>query len=75
MTVLRNISLHIITWKIKMQTEKCVKQEAALEKYQHAINSIDDYFEYRHESDHDKEFVMKTLDRLTHDLTKIYKTK
>lgn len=36
-----------------------------VEEYEQAINKIDDYFEYAHESDKDKRFVMDVLSDLS----------
>lgn len=36
-----------------------------IEAYEKAINTIDDYFEYRYESTQDKEFVINVLDNMT----------
>lgn len=41
-----------------------------LSHYQRAINKIDDYFEYRCESEKDKQYVYKVLAELTEDITK-----
>lgn len=51
------------------------KDEKRLQIYQDAINRIDDYFEYRHESCVDKAFVMDVLDSLSNRLKSIYHTK
>ena len=39
-----------------------------IEAYQKAVNEIDDYFEYRFESQQDKEFVIGALCRLCDNL-------
>ena len=44
------------------------KTELRLEVYQNPINKIDDYFEYSHESEQDKRYVMACLNKLTKDL-------
>ena len=36
-----------------------------IEAYERALNKIDDYFEYRHNSTIDKEFVIGVLDNMT----------
>ena len=41
-----------------------------LEAYQKAVNKIDDYFEYRHESEVDKSEVRVILSQLTKNLIK-----
>ena len=49
--------------------QKYVKQlEIRITMYEKTINSIDDYFEYRHDSDKDKKFVMGVLDRMARNL-------
>ena len=47
--------------------------ERLLQAYQRAINKIDDYFEYRHESEQDKIFITKTLDVLTNETMRIFR--
>lgn len=46
--------------------------KARLEVYQKAINSIDDFFEYRNESQSDRIYVRNILDNLTKQLQNIY---
>lgn len=46
-----------------------------IEAYQKAVNQIDDYFEYRFESEQDREFVITVIDILLKDLIKINKEK
>jgi len=49
--------------------KKYLKQiETRLTIYEQAINRIDDHFEYRHESEKDKNFVRRTLAMLTSQL-------
>lgn len=36
--------------------------------YNRALNHIDDYFEYRYESNNDKQFVMEVLANVTKEL-------
>lgn len=43
--------------------------------YVNAINKLDDYFEYRHESARDKAFVMGVIDNLTRQLKEIQDAK
>ena len=47
------------------------KDKLMLAEYQRAINRIDDYFEYRHESEKDKQHVVEVLDNLTDQLREI----
>lgn len=42
-----------------------------LQLYREAINSIDDYFEYRNESVKDREFIHKVLDKLCKDIIQL----
>jgi len=44
--------------------------EVRIRRYEQAINKIDDYFEYRHDSDIDKEFVLNVLDNLSNNLVR-----
>ena len=54
--------------------QKYVKQlETRLRVYEHAINEVDDYFEYRNESEQDKEYVRGILSRLTNRLKSAFK--
>lgn len=49
--------------------QKYVEQlEIRITVYEQAINHIDDHFEYAHDSESDKKFVMRTLDRLSSQL-------
>lgn len=48
------------------------KNEEALKEYKETINRIDDWFEYMNESEKDREFIHKELDRLTEKLKIIY---
>ena len=45
-----------------------IQQTIALDAYKKAINSIDDYFEYRNKSIADRRVVQAILARLTDDL-------
>ena len=56
-----------------MTNEKnIIKLEKRLAAYEQAINRIDDYFEYRHESELDKGYVRGVLESLTNKLKSIY---
>lgn len=44
-----------------MATNKTL-DEIRLEVYEKTINEIQDYFEYRHDSDRDKAYVMSRMD-------------
>ena len=44
-----------------------------LSLYMKAINRIDDYFEYRHQSEVDKKYVVDVLNQLTIDLSETNK--
>jgi len=46
-----------------------------LEIYREAINKIDDYFEYRNESERDKTFVMGVIDEITPKIQKLQEGK
>jgi len=46
------------------------RTEELLESYQTALNKIDDYFEYRFDSEKDKKYVMGVIDNLTEQLVK-----
>ena len=50
------------------------KEERELRVYRRAINRIDDYFEYRNESDKDKAYVMSVIDELTNELATFMKS-
>ena len=51
--------------------EKVSIVEELFPMYAEAINEIDDYFEYRHESEKDKAFVMGVIDRLANDVAEV----
>lgn len=55
--------------------EHITKLESRLKIYERAINSIDDHFEYMHESDSDKRFVMVVIDSLTDKLKSLHHVK
>ena len=50
--------------KITTLFQQQAKEASQRDKYQKAINKIDDYFEYRNESQQDKEFVHGVLSEL-----------
>ena len=54
--------------ELQAEIEKLKKQREA---YQHALNKIDDFFEYANESKKDREFIHGVLDNLTLKLSKI----
>lgn len=51
---------------------KLQKTEGALTLYANAINKIDDYFEYRCNSEQDRREVYKTLGNLTDKIGELY---
>ena len=46
------------------------QDQTILACYIKAINQIEDYFEYRYESDTDKRFVMQAIDEMTAEISK-----
>lgn len=48
------------------------KLELRIKAYEQAINRIDDYFEYRHDSETDKTYVMDIIDGLAYRLKSLF---
>ncbi|MGR5254345.1 hypothetical protein ACPV5S_19310 [Vibrio astriarenae] len=52
----------------KFSSQNMSEPNKILDLYVHSMNQIDDYFEYRCESDIDKRFVLQVLDELSKSL-------